>query len=766
MNIPQYVKFKNGSYVKISSRGYSSGYMLTGDVIRGREFADDNIQLRSMIRDLASRNGGVLKESLKKETLNEGPDNVSIIPEEGNDLDRTTLYYYTKENVLTALTLKDDSEVAGFSSVNNSVIAYTGSPEGDEKLKKTLEPFLKMFIDRSGPPIDYTNKFGDDIRIKSIYGHYDLSIILRDYLDNRSFDYNSDQRIRVFLVGGGPFIFTMGGGDRRGDYRNRKNIIDIIIKVGGLDVTKLLFEVSGDSYTEWNNYSKTKTVNGLLLSYDELFNSTTVKNPEPPVNNQPHLREPTAENPPGVEKSPVALDHEIKKKIYSLNKQKSELQSDEHVKGATWSKQERMKARLDLKNVEIALTALNTALRNGEVDIEKVVINTLDRLESENDGEVVPADVLYAELERKLSRYGTSAVQILQKLKSMGVDPKKALREIMEKYGENIKLSELTARLDEYVNEDKTVLKETDINVEELDTLAKSFPDLEVSLTPYPSKQMVKLELLKARKTAAPGTGTAFMEALCEWADRNKILLTLQTGRFDKAKVSDDFKTTTSENRLKKFYKRFGFISNYGRVYRPDLGGNMHRPIKDNTMKKKIVENSGGDNIYAEYVREMRGEQPFMMGDKKYQYVMAKYPSGKEDIGVYAFQGDLVYTYDHFRKMYNLKEDVNKSLREIISRKIASVLKESHEEKRTKTSGTVNVSGEDYDYVATVDVVIHSGSESPVDRFSQPEKYADADIQSFDVVSITPEPANDIVSELVYKAIQQDIYNKGGWDLD
>ena len=61
--------------------------------------------------------------------------------------------------------------------------------------------------------------------------------------------------------------------------------------------------------------------------------------------------------------------------------------------------------------------------------------------------------------------------------------------------------------------------------------------------------------------------------------------------------------------------------------------------------------------LYVEYYKEMSGEEPFEMGGNKYQYVWAKYPTGKKDIGVYAFGQDLVYSYDSFRKMHGLQNE-------------------------------------------------------------------------------------------------------------
>ena len=60
------------------------------------------------------------------------------------------------------------------------------------------------------------------------------------------------------------------------------------------------------------------------------------------------------------------------------------------------------------------------------------------------------------------------------------------------------------------------------------------------------------------------------------------------------------------------------------------------------------------DVIYVEYHSQRKDEIPFFMGEGKFEFVNAIYPSGKKDIGVYAFRGDVVYSYEHFRSMFNL----------------------------------------------------------------------------------------------------------------
>jgi hypothetical protein len=80
--------------------------------------------------------------------------------------------------------------------------------------------------------------------------------------------------------------------------------------------------------------------------------------------------------------------------------------------------------------------------------------------------------------------------------------------------------------------------------------------------------------------------------------------------------------------------------------------------VKETEMPiKEELASSDKNEMYVEYLKDMQGEEPFMNGDKKYQYVWAKYPDGKKDVGVYAYQGDVTYSNDYFRKtILNLKE--------------------------------------------------------------------------------------------------------------
>lgn len=75
-----------------------------------------------------------------------------------------------------------------------------------------------------------------------------------------------------------------------------------------------------------------------------------------------------------------------------------------------------------------------------------------------------------------------------------------------------------------------------------------------------------------------------------------------------------------------------------------------------NLIRESIQEVlSEEDPLYVEYHSQRQGERPFIMGGTKYEYVNAKYPNGKIDIGVYSYAGDIVYSYNVFRQRMGIK---------------------------------------------------------------------------------------------------------------
>jgi len=81
--------------------------------------------------------------------------------------------------------------------------------------------------------------------------------------------------------------------------------------------------------------------------------------------------------------------------------------------------------------------------------------------------------------------------------------------------------------------------------------------------------------------------------------------------------------------------------------------------LTENNINEAIPDEDPNDPLYVEYLSDRQGEDPFMMNGTKWQYVNAKYPNGKKDLGVYSFAEDMVYGYNAFRTKFNLKEEKN-----------------------------------------------------------------------------------------------------------
>ena len=95
------------------------------------------------------------------------------------------------------------------------------------------------------------------------------------------------------------------------------------------------------------------------------------------------------------------------------------------------------------------------------------------------------------------------------------------------------------------------------------------------------------------------------------------------------------------------------FLSIYGK-YRKIMN------LKLKNLRNKlanILRESLDAPLYVEYLSQMSGEVPFEKGGRKYEYVWAKYPDGKRDIGVYSFSEDLVYNYTSWRKMVGIDKE-------------------------------------------------------------------------------------------------------------
>lgn len=85
-----------------------------------------------------------------------------------------------------------------------------------------------------------------------------------------------------------------------------------------------------------------------------------------------------------------------------------------------------------------------------------------------------------------------------------------------------------------------------------------------------------------------------------------------------------------------------------------DFASTKHKGLPNKVDEKLLNELSLYDAV--EYVSDRKGEEPFNMHGNKWQFVNAKYPDGKIDIGVYRFGQDIVYDYQKWREAMNINE--------------------------------------------------------------------------------------------------------------
>lgn len=99
--------------------------------------------------------------------------------------------------------------------------------------------------------------------------------------------------------------------------------------------------------------------------------------------------------------------------------------------------------------------------------------------------------------------------------------------------------------------------------------------ELGIVFVAYESGDNIKLQsIIVPKDKRKQGLGTEALERLCQYADDRKKRIILTTG------VKSDSHGTTSQSRLTKFYKRFGFVENKGRRKDFSISATMFRDPK------------------------------------------------------------------------------------------------------------------------------------------------------------------------------------------
>lgn len=83
--------------------------------------------------------------------------------------------------------------------------------------------------------------------------------------------------------------------------------------------------------------------------------------------------------------------------------------------------------------------------------------------------------------------------------------------------------------------------------------------------------RLILYSIIVPRDRRNQGLGSKAMQKLVDFADQNDMMITLDAGE------KDEHHGTSSQNRLFRFYKRFGFVRNRGRNKEYTIGDNMLR---------------------------------------------------------------------------------------------------------------------------------------------------------------------------------------------
>jgi len=147
-----------------------------------------------------------------------------------------------------------------------------------------------------------------------------------------------------------------------------------------------------------------------------------------------------------------------------------------------------------------------------------------------------------------------------------------------------------------------------------------------------------------------------------------EILETLPDAELEQMYIDTEQSMGLYEKAESKSQQRFmGMVRGVqkGDVKPSDVGPDVSKAAKE--MKPSDVKDFAGtkhDDLpekinedVVEYDSDREGEEPFEMGGIKYQFVNAIYPDGKKDIGVYRYDHDLVYDYESWKELYNIKEN-------------------------------------------------------------------------------------------------------------
>lgn len=380
------------------------------------------------------------KSSSSKSLLKETPDTIYIYKgsEHGdtNNEENYEAYSYRSEHtVCTGL-------LWGYGYDNYVTLQVMPSPGATVKINqkdKNLEAEIESKIIQYFKDTGILESYAADVYDRG-HGFLEKSIweavnsIYSKLGINPRFDFERTERFRIFYISN-IYYFTCWS-DKKSDYSKHLKLYLSILKKLNIPLEEIKFEIDSQ------DFSKRSFLRKLHLSYKELVEYI---------------------NYDGEEEPQHKITSEIENKIAELNKKYADLKADSHVKWAGWSTAEKNAYRKMMRSIELDLQALFSAKNSGETLLKNVVLTALDSLEDKFEDKVVPADELYAEIERKLKKYGSSSIQIIRALKDKGIDIKSALKEISERCGKTLSETEIISELCKYLSSNTSFLKENQL---------------------------------------------------------------------------------------------------------------------------------------------------------------------------------------------------------------------------------------------------------------------------------------------------------------
>jgi len=233
--------------------------------------------------------------------------------------------------------------------------------------------------------------------------------------------------------------------------------------------------------------------------------------------------------------------------------------------------------------------------------------------------------------------------------------------------------SDIDANTELYVGQDVDRMPNKDVEILHYDmtTPNSMFPNPKNPIIPGDKKTVgvdeQNIGRNKANDTIIDKTAAFTSDAVKNWSNKDAQieLNTINSGKMNTPNLNEKSKSKSQQRFMGMVH-----AIHKGELNPDEVGGDVAKAAASMTKKdaedfattkhKGLPEKldeflSLHDTV--EYVSDRSGEEPFMQNGIKWQFVNAKYPDGKIDIGVYRFGHDLVYDYKRWNEEMGINEN-------------------------------------------------------------------------------------------------------------